>query len=274
MSQQFLQAPDGLASITPLQERDVVASRQETIDAILKKSQRQGFVPIHTFFVQGGPQRHPIPGPLAKLVRAHDERALDLYLLLVALATKEPHSVIQPAGVLGRAIGLPGTPSGRAGVSKAISRLTRQNLVTRGRSGRTAVITLLAEDGSGEEYIRPGRRGARYFRMPLAYWDAEDAWYSRLSLPAKAMLLVSLTLSADFVLPYERAKDWYGLSAETARTGLEELRRNDLLSIRWTRTLAPLAPQGYVLNKRYTLKRPFFTGRWPRRHLPARAEVG
>ena len=53
------------------------------------------------------------------LLRAHDERGLDLYLLLRAAASADPWDVARPAPVWSRALGLP-TPhdDGTATVSK------------------------------------------------------------------------------------------------------------------------------------------------------------
>ena len=97
----------------------------------------------------------------------------------------------------------------------------------RGRSGRRASVTL-REDGSGEPYEHPHRAGdGRWLQLPYAYWL--EGYFLSLSLPAKAMLLVALSLQDGFYLPSERADDWYGISPDSADRGLRELRKAALL---------------------------------------------
>jgi len=121
-------------------------------------------------------------------------------------------------------------------------------------------VTLLREDGSGAPYAHPGEgsgSGKRdpYLQLPFAYWL--DGYYDRLQLPAKAMLLIALSLPRRFPLPAERAPDWYGISASTAERGLRELRNEGLLRTEREAKSAPLAPEGYTLVNFYTLNPPF-----------------
>ena len=109
-----------------------------------------------------------------------------------------------------------------------MKRLEDRKLVQRSRSGRRSSIQLLREDGTGEPYDHPYRTGdARWLQLPHAYWHEEH--YLRLSLPAKALLLVALSLDDGFYLPSERAQGWYGVSPDTAERGLRELRKAGLL---------------------------------------------
>lgn len=71
------------------------------------------------------------------------------------------------------------------------------------------------------------------------------------------MLLIALSLEDGFILPYERAKPWYGLSGDTAGRGLRALQHADLLAVRKEYREAPLAPEGYTQRLHYTLKPPF-----------------
>ena len=71
------------------------------------------------------------------------------------------------------------------------------------------------------------------------------------------MLLVALSLDDGFYLPYEKAKPWYRLSADTARTGLGELLANDLLKVTTRYVTAPLTPAGFIERRHYTLRPPF-----------------
>jgi hypothetical protein len=60
-----------------------------------------------------------------------------------------------------------------------------------------------------------------------------------------------------FPLPTERGPDYYGISADTLQRGADRLRRQNLLVIGRHRIIAPLAPDGYTYENRYTLQPPF-----------------
>lgn len=238
--------------------------------AFLTRSKRPEGVPIRNTFVQGGTQGKPTPGPLAALLRNHDERGLELKLLHQAVASSPAvsgdYDVTEAAVVWARALGLYHPTQGAAAVSKTWRRLEALGLVRRERSGRLAVVTLLREDGSGHAYTHPYLKRERYFKLPLEYWTAEQRWYGRLSLPAKAMLLIALSLPNGFYLPYDKAKLWYGVSSDTAKTGLAELRHLQLIKVATRYVPAPLSPLGYIERRHYTLRAPF----GPRRERVAR----
>ncbi|MGH8900153.1 MAG: hypothetical protein ACRDYA_00345 [Egibacteraceae bacterium] len=77
-------------------------------------------------------------GPLARLVRSHDERALDLYLLLRAVAVAEPWKSTKDARVWARVMGLVNAQGDHdiSAISKAWRRLGNSN--SSGGSGRGA----------------------------------------------------------------------------------------------------------------------------------------
>ena len=62
-------------------------------------------------------------------------------------------------------------------------------------------MTLLREDGSGESFEYSHRAGDWWLQLPYAYWM--EGHFLTLSLPAKAMLLIALSLPDGFRLPYE-----------------------------------------------------------------------
>jgi hypothetical protein len=229
----------------------------ETVAALLERSSRN-HVPIRRSFVQqrvrgGG------AGPLAAFVHDRRVRALDLYLLGHAVASAPPFRVSFPAAVWARALGLTPHSSSETLVSRTWTWLEDQRLIESQRVGRRREITLLREDGSGEPYRHPGEQGAadrgHYFKLPYAYWEGN--FHNRLSLPAKAVLLIALSLQDDFILPTEKGKDWYGLSRDTIRKGLRDLRLHGLLSMHEERKLAPLSALGFTLERRYRLRPPF-----------------
>jgi hypothetical protein len=229
-------------------------TQRETIESLLRQSARK-IVPIRKTFVQQGHGKTTKPGPLATFVTAHDHRALDAYLIVHALASAEPWNCDYPSGTWVRAFGLSdnATPaSARGAVSKIMKRIEDRNLVKRGRSGRTASVTLLREDGSGEPYDHPYKTGdARWLQLPHAYWLKDH--FLNLSLPAKAMLLVALSLPDGFYLPSEKAIDWYGISPDSAERGLRELRNAGLLDSQPDWVQNQRSDTGYTQHWTYTL---------------------
>lgn len=195
------------------------------------------------------------------MLRAHDERALDLFLIHRAVASADPWDITRDARVWGRVLGLSrDSDDGAAAVSKTWRRLDEQHaLVLRERRGRLAKITALREDGHGLAYTYPngGKRDERYFKLPFDYWTSDHRWYRTLSFRAKAMLLVSLSLPAGFVLPTQRAPGWYGISSDTADRGLRELDRAGLLRREIKVKKAPQAPLGIAQEYHHTLLPPF-----------------
>jgi len=211
--------------------------------------------PIRKTFVQQGKGRVRTPGPLASLVRSHDERALDVYLLAHAVCSGGNFDVTLPVAVWARTIALSNSPSGRSTTSKAFRRLDDLSVVSRCRDGSRSKVTLLDESGSGDPYVHPGAAKEPYLKLPHAYWI--DAWHHKLGLRAKAVLLVALSLDDGFVLPIERAPNWYGFSADTVNRGLLDLRGADLLQVEERVKTAPLAPEGIAQDYHYTLQPPF-----------------
>ncbi len=232
-------------------------SQQETIEDLLVRSKRD-FVPIRKTFVQIGRGKATQPGPLSTFVSTHDERGLDAYLIVHALASAEPWNCDYPSGTWVRALDLLSDAepaSARSAVSKVMRRLEERGLVSRGRAGRNASITLLREDGSGEPYDHPHSRGETWLQLPYVYWTSE--LYKTLSLPAKALLLVALSLPDDFPLPAERGPKWFGISADSTERGLRELVNEGLLdySQNWVRNQR--SDTGWIEQRQYRLQGDF-----------------
>jgi hypothetical protein len=234
-----------------------MVSQQETVEAMLERSGRE-YLPLRRSFVQRQP-RVGGAGPLAKFVRHRRTKALDLYLLMHAAASAAPYDVAYPSTVWARALGLAEHSSAETLVSKTWTWLENEGLITTQRRGRLREVTLLYEDGSRRPYRHPGEQGAEerghYFKLPYAYWHG--GFQNRISLPAKAVLLIALSLRDDFLLPNERGSQWYGLSRDTVRKGLRDLRLLGLLSVREVPKVTPLTPLGITLERRYTLRGPF-----------------
>ena len=238
--------------------------RDDVVDALAARAKRRdGGVALRTSLAQGGTQSKPVHGPLHKLVKGHDERALDLYLMLRLVASSDAHSgawdVALPARTWANGLALPtAVNDGTEAVSKTWRRLAEPGLVDRDRLGRTANITVLNEAGNGADYTYPSGHGeGRYFKLSEQFWTTDERWYRTLSLPEKAMLLIASSLKPGFVLPQEQVPNWYGLSPDTAARGLRGLQQKGLLVVSPRRRKAPLAPKGYVLENTYTLLHPF-----------------
>jgi hypothetical protein len=232
-----------------------VADSRETIEALLRLSRRTA-LPIRRSFVQAGaPRKGAGPGSLSWFVKAHHHRALDQYLLFHAAASAPPFNVTRDGRLWARALGLGDTPSSIRAVSKNWAWLGEKQLIARGRIGRTSSPALLREDGSGVPYVHPSVHRDAYFKLPYDYWV--DKWDLQFDLPAKALLLIALSLEDDFVLPLERVKNWYGISADTAGRGLASLAEHGLIRSRRIRKKAPLAPLGFAVDTHYTLRAPF-----------------
>ena len=239
----------------------------ETVDAILATAGR-GRTPLRHSFLQQGSQRDPAPGPLKALVTSGNQRAILLYMLAKAKASAKPWDVSLPASVWACALGL-GHLDGRA-AAVAISRLWKhleaQKLVRRDRSGRSALIHMLTEDGSGNPYSHPGQMGDRYLQVPNALWQAgpgDERWYRVLALPEITVLLIALSLREEFWFPAERAPAWYGISADTASRGLGRLVDRGLLKVVKNFKATPLSPVNYTEHNVYTLQDPFGPKRSP-----------
>lgn len=87
----------------------------------------------------------------------------------------------------------------------------------------------LNESGDGSPFIRPKghREHGTWFSIPHIYWTGE--YCKTLDLPAKAMLLIALSMKEQFHLPQDRISKWYGISTSTAKRGLDQLIRLGIL---------------------------------------------
>jgi hypothetical protein len=245
------------ATTTPASPPPAALSRQETLEGLLAQTKRL-FTPIRKTFVQQGRGASTEPGPLSSFLHSHDARGLDFYLLLHAMASAEPWNCDYPAGTWVRALGLAKgaePTSARGAVSKITRRLVKRNLITRGRAGRTSSLTLLREDGSAEAYDHPGPRREPYLKLPHAYWLLGH--HADLSLPAKAMLLVAHHQRDGFYLPAEKAKPWYGISADSALRGLSELGKHGLITWRQEWIKNQRSDTGWIEQRHYTLTGPY-----------------
>jgi hypothetical protein len=251
-----------------------IADRQYTIDTYLTRSGRDA-LPLDRGFVQKrSAEGTRAPGPLHEFVKRGREPALEQYLLAHSFASKDDEGrfdVRLPGTAWARAIGghFDGTtgkvePAALHLVSRNWRFLEERKLIARERVARRTRIWLLADDGDGEPYVHPGagRLGKRlddgalgYFQLPYAYW--RERWHEKLDLPAKAMLLIGLSLGDGFPLPYGQVQKWYGISASTAERGLTQLHDLGLLYREQWRRADPESPVGFADTYYYMLQPPF-----------------
>ncbi len=175
---------------------------------------------------------------------------LKMYLSLLWAASAEPYRVVRPARAWAALLGLPDPPGkGARRVQSTLRELADRNLVTlESRGGMPNVVTLLSDLGTGEPYEPPSATYNRlrtsaapsdqlvqhqYFRVPSSVWTS--GLMARLSGPGLAMLLIlrSEQRSEDGLPVWfspSRAAARFGLSETTRRAGLEELRREALVT--------------------------------------------
>lgn len=235
--------------------------RQERVELLLAQTRRR-IVPIRRSFVQQGHGPETRPGPLAKFLTAHDDRGLEAYLLVHAMAAAEPWNCRLPSDAWVSALGLAdaATPSSaRSAVSKIMGRLQKRKLIKRVRSKRLSDVILLKEDGFGDPYERPlkDQEEDRWLQLPHAYWL--EGHYKTLHLPAKIMLLIALSRPDGFRMPYDSVSTWYGISSDSAEEGLRTLRGTGLISVERNWVKAPRSETGWTEELTYTLQGSFST---------------
>lgn len=224
-------------------------------DLLGSRGGRREFVPIRRSFLQarvagGG------AGPLADFVSGRRERALDLYLLIHALASSPPWDIAPGWRAWAAALGMPETDASEVSVSKTLSWLEKRQLIRSERDRLLRRIYLLDENGSGMPYEHPARSSRPdYFKLPYAYWL--EGWHRRLDLAATAVLLIALSLRSPFVLPLDHGARWYGISRDTVRRGLRALVEAEVLTFRSNVKRAPRSVTGATEERRYTLQEAF-----------------
>ncbi|UNM13108.1 hypothetical protein J4032_17850 [Streptomyces formicae] len=240
-------------------KRDMAVSQDDTIRMLLEQSKRTGrAVLIRRAFVQDadpGLRLVTRPGPFSKMLRSNER--LDLFLLIHCVTARADWGVTHRSETWGRAAGISFATNGTASaaVSRHLHKLKELKLISTEPYGRMVKITKLLEDGSGDPYTLPsgdkeGSRKSTYFKVPFAYW--EQHYYRKLSMPAKAMLLILMSQrSPSFALHKAREYAlWYGVSPSTVGRGIEELKKKRLLyeflSEHWTAVAAAVcAPRPY-----------------------------
>lgn len=221
----------------------------------LLESQDRDRVSIRIDFCQefGGDRA---PGPLHRFVRERRPFALQLYLLLLCVASADPWDKAMSATSWALALdhvnaGAPGT------VSRNLAWLREEQLIRTERRGRAVHVYRLHESANGQKYTQPKNK---FFYFRFAYFTKE--WHRELSLAGTSALLIALSSSALkpwFELPLEQAYKRYAISPDTLRRGLDELRDHDLLKVHQRTVRNARARGGTVRVNQYALLGDFLT---------------
>lgn len=231
---------------------------QEVLRRLLRgRGSKRNFVPVSRAFLQV-PRPGGGAGPLAAFVSSRRKRALDLYLLIHAVASSPPYDVTLPARIWAQALGMPVNASSTVTISTTLTWLEEMKLIQTSRVANARRIVLLADDGSGVPYQHPALAAmperAGYFKLSFEYWL--ERWHTSLDLPATAVLLIALSLPERFVLPQRHGAKWYGISRDTLQRGLKSLRDFGLLTYVPASKAAPAAPMGMTVDRIYSLTGP------------------
>ena len=248
---------------------DPTATPHQTLVAMTGIAGR-GFTVVRNSMVQVNRRGKWVGSSLGRLVQARRHRALLAYLLLLMVAQpldKRPKPL--EAKVWARALSpdppAPAWPETSMTPLWTMLEQPPHKLIERERQARLVKITPRKENGRGPDTRprpdqRPADLGERYFILPDAFWL--DGWHTQLSMPGVAVLLILLheTTARDEVwLSPERADEWYGISTKTMYNGLEELRKNGLLTVREEWVPAELSAIGKTKKNHYNLNTPFAT---------------
>jgi hypothetical protein len=195
-------------------------------DLLLGDQTRRGPVFRSTFLQEHGGQRHP--GPLSRFVAERRLFALQLYLLLCCIARAAPWEARLAAHTWALALDKT-NPSADGTVSRNWGWLAKNKLVKTEHDHRMVRAYRCLDDASGADYTRPN---GNFFYFPLDFF--RDGWHKKLELPGTAVLLIALYRSRSepwFQLIPDRDKDWYGISRDALRDGLDELIDHKLLLV-------------------------------------------
>jgi hypothetical protein len=234
---------------------EVRASPDETLAYLIERSGRE-HVPVARAFLQHARPRKP--GPCREFVNKRQPRALDIYLLLHGVASREPWDIALPAMVYGRALNLPETSNTETSVRNALRFIESVKLIEIQKEGRLRKAVLLRDDGTAMPYGGVDRSGHGYFRIPWVYFSGR--WHEQLRLPGKVALIVALSQAPAFALPTEQAAKWFGISPDTLQRGFRELRDLGLIKVWQTAKVAPNARYGMTKINHYALTGPFTRG--------------
>jgi hypothetical protein len=197
-------------------------------------------------------------GPLARFLPDRRGRALDLYLLLHALAGPTGDPVTLASQVWARALGVDDLSTPEVLISRTWSWLEAEELVATERAGRLRSVRLLSEDGSGSAFAVASEDGDDRFFVPYTYFLGN--YHNRINLAGKSVLLASLSLRGGFSFVSGPPASWYGISRDSVKRGLRVLLTLGLMTVESRHVSDPLTTTGYRVERRYVIAPPFAGG--------------
>ncbi|MFP5363220.1 MAG: hypothetical protein ACLGI5_10890 [Thermoleophilia bacterium] len=233
-----------------------IATAQDTLEDLLNPQRhRRSSTPLRRDFLQHAKKKNT-PGPLVKFVEQRRGLALDLFLLLHCAASGGEFDVELPAMAWARALDLSQTVSSETTISKNWTWLEKQQLIRSEKHNRLRRAYLMREDGLGAEYTKPKKgEGHGFFYLPYDFFL--QRWHKKLSLRARATLLICMAQNEVFELRTEHATRWYGLSPDSMQRGMVELRDARLLRSWLDYRPAPRARLGFTQVNLNRLLPPF-----------------
>jgi hypothetical protein len=232
---------------------DLEERRLENLSDVLWESHRRA-VPIRVSFLQVREEFGSHPGPLGEIVRKRYHHALDVYLLILAATASPPHRLHVNPDFWATLVRRPAQSlrNARLALYRSLDILDSLDLVRQETRLGMPTFQVLDESGKGELYFHPATKRERYLRLPHTYW--EHGFDRLLDLPGKAVLLLARSSRPlGFTLPLARSMEWYGISADTLRRGMDELIRAKLVRYTKRDVPSPRAPRGTSVRRTYVL---------------------
>lgn len=210
---------------------------QEAIDLLEKavdRSKRRSGVRLPLGFARNSKDEKPVP-PLAKLLRGGGEVRIKVFLTVLMMATKYPHSTTVASKDMAAMLNLNDPEvAGARRVSKAFKDLSTEGLVRRQTDpGHVPVTTVRHPDGSGKIWDIDKENAKTYITLPPELW--RRGWLIALSGRAIAVLIILREATGG--RPGSRAwvpgirRKQYGISADTWTRGSSELCEAGLLDV-------------------------------------------
>ena len=180
------------------------------------------------------------PNLAGEMMSRHDERSLDVYLLLLRDFEGNPEAKIAlDYDKTAKSLGLyekMNRTAYRRQIIKSLRKLeSRYNLIKfEPQFAKEATITLLSYDDSNKAYSYPQEW---YFQLPASYWGY--GWDRKLSMRGKFCYLINLTYAS-----ISDARPWWFAGRETLSkrfnvgdwmlsSGMQELRKLNLIDVEY-----------------------------------------
>lgn len=252
--------------MTPARSGKLVeaATGRQTRTALLERTKRSA-VPLRRDFVQLSGRNETRSSVLATFVTSGNLRALRAYLMVVGASAaedgregKQGWYTELDSMVWARLFDTHEAAtdaSARTAAWRTLKQLEAKKLLeaTRVKGSRWIGVTLKREDGSGDQYTRPGVADKDpYASIPRTFWT--KGYDEQVGLPGLAMYLALIVERRWRRMTPEHMPDWYGWSADTTERGLKTLLELNMIERKERRVTAPLSPLGFTRYYEYRMR--------------------